>query len=175
MKTRGDLMSVQGLFKKGISFMEFVNKDKDTYKERTLEIYNDIELDEALQQEIKKVHELVNILVVAEIWCPDCMINVPALQKMTEINPNFVISIVAREGNEAFMDNYKMNGKIKVPTFVIMDKDFKTLGAFIEQPQILKDIEEKGKQVEIIVAKRKYKKGEYIVETIKEILNMIKK
>ncbi|QXM07261.1 thioredoxin family protein [Crassaminicella indica] len=168
-------MSVQALFKKGLSFMEFVNKDKDTYKERTLEVYNSIELDEALQADIKKINHLVNVLVFAEIWCPDCMINVPALQKMAELNSNFVISIVSREGNEAFMDNYKVNGKTKIPTFIIMDKDFNTLGTFIEQPQILKDIEEKGKQVEVIVAKRKYKKGEYIVETIKEILNMLRK
>ncbi|QZY54701.1 thioredoxin family protein [Crassaminicella profunda] len=168
-------MSIQALFKKGISFMEFVNKDKDTYKERTLEVYKNIAIDESLENDILGIKEIVNILVFAEIWCPDCMINVPALQKMIEINPNFAISIVSREGNEVFMDNYKVNGKTKIPTFLIMDKNFKPLGAFIEQPQILKDIEGKGKQVEIIVAKRKYKKGEYIVETIKEILNMVEK
>ncbi|QEK11111.1 thioredoxin family protein [Crassaminicella thermophila] len=168
-------MNIQALFKKGLSFMDFVNKDKDTYKEKTLEVYNNIVVDEALEKEIKKVNQLTNVLVFAEIWCPDCMINVPALQKIADINPNFIISIVSREGNEIFMDNYKVNGKPKIPTFVIMDKDFYTLGAFIEQPQVLKEIEAKGKQVEIIVAKRKYRKGEYAIETIKEVLNIVKK
>ncbi|WZL72775.1 thioredoxin family protein [Clostridiaceae bacterium 35-E11] len=168
-------MSVQALFKKGLSFMEFVNQDKDTYKEKTLEIYENIVVDPAVENEIKTVDRLVNVLVFAEIWCPDCMINVPALQKMADINPNFVLAIVSREGNESYMDNYKVNGKPKIPTFVFMDKDFQVQGAFVEQPHIIKETEAKGKQVEIIVAKRKYRKGEYIVETMKEILNIVKK
>lgn len=168
-------MGVQTLFEKGLSFMEFVNQDKDTYKEKTLEIYENIVVDEKIENEIKAVNQLVNVLVFAEIWCPDCMINVPALQKMADINPNFVLAIVSREGNESFMDNYKINGKPKIPTFVFMDKDFNALGAFVEQPRMVKEIEAKGKQVEIIVAKRKYRKGEYIVETMKEILNIVKK
>ncbi|TCO69706.1 thioredoxin family protein [Marinisporobacter balticus] len=168
-------MNIQPLFKEGLSFIEFVNRDKDAYKEKTLEIYDTIMIDEILEKEIKAVNQLINVLVFAEIWCPDCMINVPALQKIVDINPNFAISIVSREGNEMFMDNYKVSGKPKIPTFVIMDKDFHALGDFIEQPQILKEIEAKGKQVETIVAKRKYRKGEYISETIKEVLNIAKK
>lgn len=166
---------MKALFEKGISFEEFVNRDKDTHKEKTLEIYHQIEVAEELAQEIKTIDRITHVLVFGEIWCPDCMINVPALQKMADINDKIVIRIVSREGNEAYMENYAVNGKPKIPTFVFMDENFQEIGVFIEQPQAVKDIVAKGKQVEIIVAKRKYRKGEYVNDTIREILKILKK
>ncbi|WP_129599923.1 thioredoxin family protein [Anaerophilus nitritogenes] len=168
-------MDLRELFQRGISFIDFVNQDKDTYKEKTLEIYNHIKIDEDILEVIGSIHHIVHILVFAEIWCPDCMINVPAVQAISDYNSNFNISIVSREGNESYMENYKVNGKAKIPTFVIMDDQFNVLGTFVEQPIMIKEIEEKGKQVEIIVARRKYRKGEYINESIKEILEILKK
>ena len=167
------MMCVMDLFSRGLSFEEFVNQDKDTYKEKTLEIYDGITISEELIAEIRAIDSIIHVLVFAEIWCPDCMINVPVLQKMSETNPNFNIRIVSREGHEEYMDSYKVNGKPKIPTFVFMNEEFEELGAFIEQPQVVKVIEAKGKQVEIIVAKRKYRKGEYAIETISEILNIV--
>lgn len=166
-------MGIQDLFERGLSFMEFVNQDKDTHKEKTLDLYHSIVIEDELESQIKSIHRKVNVLVFAEIWCPDCMINVPALQKIVDINPNFNISIVSREGNESYMEDYKVNGKPKIPTFLFLDDHFNLLGAFIEQPQVVRAIEAKGKQVEIIVAKRKYRKGEYMIETIQEMMNML--
>jgi len=165
-------MSVLDLFNKGVSFLEFVNQDKDTYKEKTLDIYSGIIISEELITEIKAVDSIINVLVFAEIWCPDCMINVPVLQKIADINHNFKISIISRENHEEYMNDYKVNGKCKIPTFVFMNEKFEELGVFIEQPQVVKTIEAKGKQVEIIVAKRKYRKGEYAIETIREIIDI---
>ncbi|MBB6217352.1 hypothetical protein HNQ80_003471 [Anaerosolibacter carboniphilus] len=163
------------LFETGSTFHEFVNRDKDTYKEKTLENYHQIELDKGLENEIKEIDEIVNILVFAEIWCPDCMINVPALQKMADINDKIIIRIVSREGNETHMANYSLNGKPRIPTCIVMNQGFQEKGAFVEQPQALKDIVAKGNQAEIIVARRKYQKGEYTRDTIKETLDIIKK
>ncbi|PAB57511.1 thioredoxin family protein [Anaeromicrobium sediminis] len=168
-------MDMKQLFEKGVSFIEFVNQDKDTHKEKTLEIYNNAEIQDTIKDMIKSIDEKVNILVFAEIWCPDCMINVPALQKISDENSNFNLSIIPREGNESYLEEYKVGGKAKIPTFVFMDKDFNKMGAFVEKPLVVKNIEENGTQPEIIVTKRKYRKGEYVEETIKEIINIIKK
>ena len=50
---------------------------------------------------------------------------------------------------------------------------FEEIGKFVENPKILNDIINKGNQVEIVVAKRKYQKGEYVSETIEEIIDTI--
>lgn len=164
---------MEELFRAGNTFYEFVNKDKDTHKEKTLENYRQIEVDEILENEIKAIDETIYILVFGEIWCPDCMINVPALQKMTDINEKIIIRIVSREGNEGHMANYSLNGKPRIPTFVVMNQQFEEKGTFVEQPQTIKDIVAKGNQAEIIVARRKYQKCEYINDTIKEVLGII--
>ncbi|SDL27762.1 thioredoxin family protein [Natronincola ferrireducens] len=166
-------MNLHQLFELGVSFQEFLNKDQDINREKTLEIYENIFLTEEMVHKIQKIDTPIYVLAFAEIWCPDCMINVPALQKMKDINPKIEVAILPREGYEAYMSGYKVGGKVKIPTFVILDSQYEEKGVFIETPKIVKDIVAKGNQVEIIVAKRKYRKGEYIKDTIEEILNII--
>lgn len=166
-------MDIRELYTKGINFEEFISIDDEIYKEKALRIYNDIEIDDDLLNKIKSIDKKVNVLVFAEIWCPDCVINVPALKKICDINPNIEMKIVPREGNEKYLENYKVNGKAKIPTFLFMDNDFNVLGTFIETPEIVRKIVLKGNQVDIIVAKRKYRKGEFTKETIKDMLKKI--
>ena len=154
--------------------MDFIRRDKDMYQEKTLELYNRIEIDEELQEKIQTIDEPIHVLVFAEIWCPDCMINVSILQRLADINPHIQISIVSKEGNEEYIEKINPGGKPRVPTFVFLNKDFELFGVFIERPKALKEIEKRGKQAEILVAKRKYKKGEFSKETIQEILDIVK-
>ncbi|WP_026478149.1 thioredoxin family protein [Alkaliphilus transvaalensis] len=155
------------------TFAEFIDQDQDINREKTLEIYKGIEVDEDLLNKIKSINRPVHILAFAEIWCPDCIINVPAVQKISDINPQINVYILPREGYEEHLSNYKLAGKVKIPTFIVLDENFEELGAFIETPTLLRNLVAKGNQVEIIVAKRKYRKGEYIKDTIKEITNII--
>lgn len=160
------------IYKSGISFSDFVNQDTYAYKEKTLQIYEKLEFNKSLIDKIKSVTKKINILICAEIWCPDCMINVPVIEKMRTYNTNIDLSIVGREGNEAFFVR-ENNDKVKIPTFIVYDENFRELGRFIEHPRMIDDIISSGNQPNIIVAKRKYKKGEYAQETLLDILNII--
>ncbi|KGG80125.1 hypothetical protein Y919_08130 [Caloranaerobacter azorensis H53214] len=166
-------MDISCLYDKGVSFDEFVNKDKDTYKEKVLEILNKIRLSDELINKIEIIDKKIKVLVCAEIWCPDCMINVPVLAKMKEYNNNIDISIVEKNGNEDFFIKYSEEDRIKIPTFVFFDEKFKELGSFVEHPKKIKNIISKGNQPNIIVAMRKYRKGEYAEETVKDILEIL--
>jgi hypothetical protein len=166
-------MDAQMLYNKGVSFEEFVNKDKGTYKEKTLEILNTIEFNDELMDKIENINKKINILICAELWCPDCMINVPVVERMRQINPNISLSIVGREGNEEFFKRFSETESVRIPTFVLYDSNFNELGCFVEHPKKLRSIIEKGSQPNIIVAKRKYRKGEYAQETLQDILDII--
>jgi len=166
-------MDINKLFNSGISFEEFMSHDDGAYIEKMLEIYNNIEVDDEILAKINSIHKEIKVLVFAEIWCPDCVINVPALKKICDINKAVKMKIVPREGNEEYLNDYKIDGKAKIPTFLFMDADFQVLGTFIEIPDVIKEIVTKGNQVDIIVAKRKYRKGEFTNETIKDILKII--
>ncbi|SHJ89453.1 thioredoxin family protein [Paramaledivibacter caminithermalis] len=166
-------MDIKKLYEKGITFEQFMSQDDGTYREKILEIYNNIEIDNTLLDKIKSIHKEINVLVFAEIWCPDCVINLPALRKICDINKAVNMKIVPREGNEQYLEEYKIDGKAKIPTFIFMDDDFKPIGTFIEIPRVIGEIVGKGNQVDIIVAKRKYRKGEFTKDTIKDILKII--
>ena len=166
-------MQSKELFEKGITFKEFVNGDSNSYREKTLEIYNKIDFHEENYRRIKEIKEKINILICAEIWCPDCMINVPVLEKMKEANENISISIVGKEGNEEYFQYFNEEGVLKIPTFVFLDEKFNVLGSFIERPSIVKKVQNSKNQPAIIVTMRKYKRGEYTEDTLVEILNIL--
>lgn len=166
-------MKGKELFKTGITFEEFVNKDSNSYREKTLEIYNKIDFHEVNYHRIEKIEKKINILICAEIWCPDCMINVPVLEKMRETNKNISISIVEKAGNEEYFKYFNEEDVLKIPTFVFFDEEFKILGSFIERPSIVKEVQNSKNQPAIIVTMRKYKRGEYTENTLVEILNIL--
>lgn len=166
-------MDIKKLYNSGITFEEFILQDGGSYKDKIMEIYNNIQIDDNLLKKINSIDKEINVLVFAEIWCPDCVINLPALKKICDLNKSIKIKIVPREGNEEYLEDYKIDDKPKIPTFLFMDAKFNILGAFIEIAQIIKEIVTRGNQVDIIVAKRKYRKGEFTNETIKDILKII--
>ncbi|CAH2215273.1 thioredoxin family protein [Tepidibacter aestuarii] len=166
-------MSLKDLFFKGISFQEFLESSEDVYKEKIEKIKNSINMDKKLMNKIKSVQKKIYILVFAEDWCPDCQINLPGVSFICDLNVNINLRIVSRERNEEALNKYSFNGKPKIPTFIIMDEDFEELGVFIELPTILKEIINRGNEAEILVSKRKYKKGEYTKNTIDDVLKII--
>lgn len=166
-------MDISILYHKGVSFEKFVNRDTDTYREKTMDIFNNIEFDNQTIEKIKSIKKEVKVLICAEIWCPDCMINVPIIEQMRQYNSNVEISIVGREGNEEFFKKFSYTEGVKIPTFVFYDKDFKELGSFVEQPRKLKGIIQSGNQPNRIIAMRKYRKGEYAQDTVNEILDIL--
>lgn len=168
-------MIFQQLFELGMCFEVFAPNSQDANIEKLLKVYNEIDLDDELISKIESIDKPIYILAFAEAWCPDCIVNLPAIKKISDINPNITFRILPKENNEKYMENYKIGGKPKIPTFVILNDKFEEIGVFIESPRVVKDIVNKGNQVEIIVAKRKYNKGEFVKETIKEILNIIKR
>lgn len=168
-------MTFNELYQIGETFEAFIEKDQDLNREKTLEILSGISVEEDIVQKIEKIKSPIYILAFAEIWCPDCMINVPALQKLKELSPLIDFRILPREGNEEYLNDYKLGGKAKIPTFIVMDKDFEELGSFIEHPKALRDVLNKGSEIEVVVARRKYRRGELVSETLRELLNIILK
>lgn len=166
-------MNIYDLFLSGLSFDTFVNTDTGSYKDKTLEVFNQINFDEEYIDKIKSIQKKINVLICAEMWCPDCMINVPVVEKMRQYNSNINISIVGKEGNEEYFKKYTQGESVKIPTFVLYDEDFKELGSFVEHPKILKKIIADNNQANRIVAMRKYRKGEYAQETLKDILEIL--
>ena len=166
-------MDIEKLFNEGISFEAFLKEGEDSYREKAIEILNDTNFNEEITNRIKSIDKKINILALAEIWCPDCVVNVPVLQKFNEINKNINFSIIKREGKEDYFSKYAIEDKVKIPTFIFFDEEFNEIGYFVERPSIVKNIYDKKDQVEIIITTKKYRNGQYTEETAKDILDIL--
>jgi len=146
------------------------NVDEDN-KKKFMKYYIPMEISSEIKEKIMCLKKEVNILGVVEPWCPDCHINLSILEKMISFNSNITLRLVTRDDVKDELDEYKVDGKIKVPTFIAMDKDFNIQGAFIEKIDLVKnaDIE----TVEGSKINMKYKAGKLINETAEELLKII--
>ncbi|MCG0275476.1 MAG: thioredoxin family protein [Thermosediminibacteraceae bacterium] len=166
-------MSIKELYEKGIKYTEFLKKTETKYRQEFEKHYEDLKLSQETQERIEKIAKKVFVLVFAEAWCPDCIASLPVLAKMAEINNLIDFAILPREGYEDFLEKYKYDGKPRIPTFIFLDEDFKELGAFVEIPQMLKDIYARGYQPDIIVARRDYRQGKYSEVIASEFIEII--
>lgn len=166
-------MEFRNVYDKGIDFNQFLQSADEAHKEKIINIKENIHLSEALKKEIESVDRKINILAFAEPWCIDCMINTTAMGYLSEINDNINVKILPREGYEEVLRDYAVNGKIKIPTMFFMDDKYEVLGDFVEKPKMVKTVEEKGNQVDVIVTKKKYRRGQLIENTILEILEYL--
>lgn len=165
------VINLKDLFDKGLSFRSFMfNVDEDN-KKKFMKYYIPMEINSEIKNKIIFLEKEVNILGVVEPWCPDCHINLSILVKMISYNNNINLKLVTRDIVKDELDDYKVDGKIKVPTFIAMDKDFNIKGAFIEKIDMVKnaDIETlEGSKINM-----KYKAGKLINETAEELLKII--
>ncbi len=166
-------MTIRDIMQTGVSFEEFVNQDTDAYKEKTLKILDTIKFTEEQLKRIRAINKKLYILICAEMWCPDCMINVPVVEKMRQLNKNISLSIVGKERTLDFFQKYALDEKVRIPTFVFLNEEFNEMGSIVEHPRIIREILASGNQPNRIVAMRKYRKGEYAQEILNDILEII--
>lgn len=161
------------LYREAKGFKEFLEDGKAEDRDQTLSYLDRIDLDSSLIEDIEALEEEIKVLVVGELWCPDCMINIPALEIMTSYNPKLDYRIVKREGNETAFLDYQLEGKLKIPTFIIMDGNYRILGSILERPQVVKDFYTRGDQLEIIRNSRLYREGYFIKDMVEEVLGYL--
>jgi len=161
------------LFEQGTKFENFMNLENGKHKDVMKRFSSIDEISKELKNEILKIEKKIKILVFCEIWCPDCVINVSALEKLHLVNNKVEFMIVGREGNEDTMKIYGDKDKPYIPTFIIMDEEYNVLGNFIERPISIKKLVDETDQVKRILRMKNYRKGEYIDETIRDILKKI--
>lgn len=168
---------MQNFFEKGIEYKAFFDGADDKYKLSMENILKYDSISEDTFFKIKEINKELKFLVIGEAWCPDCTINISVLECIKRINNNIEYKIIsknqAESGNE--FQKYYVDNKLKIPTILLLNSNYEAIDSFIEKPQIMKEVDllNEENQVERIVKTKNYRKGKYIEETMKEILNMI--
>lgn len=139
----------------------YLDSDLLEYKEKQEEIFSKIELDKKSIKKIKGIKSIVNLVIFAEIYCPDSRALIPFIEKIRVLNNHINISIFPRKGNEAFMEHYSNTPKI--PTILMEDLkkgDENFVMIFEEFPEVTKvEIESKTDEADKIKLIYDYRTG----------------
>jgi hypothetical protein len=99
-------------------------------------ILKTIEIDAELTSIIQKITKPIVFLTLAEAWCGDVAQNLPIIQKMVALNPNWQMRIVWRDENLDLMNLYLTNGGISIPKIVLLDaQSFEELAVWGPRPE----------------------------------------
>lgn len=118
-----------------------------------------------LEQQIAALNGRFTLLVAAEMWCPDCQRNLPAIQALTRRYPDAQLGILNRAQADApFKDAFGVE-RVKIPFVAVLDENFAPLGSFIERPR---SVVAGGDE-----ALQSYKRGERLADTVAEIVGVM--
>lgn len=114
-------MSLNNWYDKGLQPKEYMEL-LDEHRENFFKIYNNYTLssDDAFFQSLKE--KQLRVVVLAEVWCGHCMLDIPILLRLAE-EVNMPVRFLPRDENLDLMEKYLTNGNRTVPIFIFIDKD----------------------------------------------------
>jgi len=156
---------------KGLSFDSYLKKSQEKYGDIQDKAYNNTNLSGNAKEEIKKLDKIIHATVFTEGFCPDCIVTIPFIQKLSEENSNLKIHYMPRTGFEDFLE--EAVGSKSIPTIITFDEDMNPKGAYVETPKELQE-----KMVGLSQEERKsiyseYRNGKYNNLIEKNLLDII--
>ena len=72
-------------------------EDNGEYSEKQLKIMDKITLSNETIKKINSIDKEINILVVAQVYCPDCRAIIPFIEKFSELNNKIKVIYSSRD------------------------------------------------------------------------------
>src|SRR5699024_10017040 len=91
-------------------------------------IYNEFSVPEEDIAALQKAKD-GRVIVLAEVWCGHCMLNIPILLKTAEA-ASIPVHFLPRDRHLSLMDQYLTNDKRFIPIFIFIDQDGNELGTW---------------------------------------------
>lgn len=114
---------------------------------------------------LQSVERRYHLLVAGEMWCPDCQLNVTALNHLQHLQPHIDIAIISKARAEHALRERLGLERILIPLVAVLDEQFEPIGHFVERPQ---DVIAGGEAV-----KAGYRAGQYLDSTLSDLLTLI--
>lgn len=114
-------MDLNKWFDRGLKPEEYIVQHED-HKDNFHNILNNFKLptDENFFTNLKERN--LRAIVLAEVWCGHCMLNIPIFLKIAE-KAQMPVRFLNRDENLELMDQYLTNGNRVIPIFIFIDED----------------------------------------------------
>lgn len=157
------------LIELGVDYPQFIRQGNDEQIQHLLREQAKTErvgfLSDELKGEIERLDGSYTLLVAAEMWCPDCLRNVPAFQALCRLAPDIKMSIITRDQATVLFQQQFGVERVKIPFAAILDAELNPVGTFIERPQSVLNGDEDTLS--------SYKQGERLADTVEDIVAVI--
>jgi alkyl hydroperoxide reductase subunit AhpF len=162
------MISYQELFEIGETFEAFVGDGLPAETEAARVIQQKLAepdvISAASLQRLQALKGRYHLLIAAEMWCPDCQINVSAMDYLQRMQPNIDLAIITKGRAEDELKARLQLERISIPVVLVLDAQFNLVGRFIERPQ---DVITGGDAV-----KADYRAGKYLESTVRDFLDI---
>lgn len=118
-----------------------------------------------IYQRLEAVEGRYHLLAAAEMWCPDCQLNLTAMDHLQRLQPRVTLAIVSKGRAEHGLKERLNLERIPIPLVVVLDERFEPIGHFVEQPQA---VIAGGEAI-----KPDYRAGRYLESTLDDLLTII--
>ncbi|UCJ15555.1 thioredoxin family protein [Pseudomonas sp. MM211] len=163
------MTSYQALFAIGEGFDAFVSHGMPAEIAAVQRAQEQLDGENALSAETRQRLEAVEgryyLLAAGEMWCPDCQLNLTAMDHLQRLQPRVALAIVSKGRAEHGLKERLNLERIPIPLVVVLDEGFEPIGRFVEQPQAVIDGGE--------ASKADYRAGRYLDSTMEDLLTII--
>lgn len=128
-------MNLQTWFERGIHTEDYMAELADL-KEGFNTIYNTFKVPEDDLTQLKN-YKNMRVIVLAEVWCGHCMLNIPILLKLSEA-AGINLSFLPRDRNLELMDQYLTDEKRFIPIFIFIDEAGNEIGKWGPMAPVVK-------------------------------------
>ncbi len=126
-------MSLDYFINKGCSYQKFIERTPKN-RERLDKVYSSVKIPKDLKDQITRINAKIRILVFAENWCSDTVLNLPILAKLSELSKNIDLIVVPRDDvMEEFKKSYLTDGKAKIPLALFLLDRKEEIHRFVER------------------------------------------
>ena len=155
----------------GLTFEQYLEKSKKEYWDIQIEAYNSTNLSLNTKKSLQNSTSTVNVAVFSEGYCPDCIVTLPFLKRMAEVNKNINLYFFPKTGYESFLEEF--TGEARIPTIITFDCEMNPKGAYVEFPKQLLE-----KMIPLKIEEKKdlvndYRQGKYNSIIEEELLDII--
>ena len=159
-------MLYKTLFTQGLDFETYLKQgteDETQAVNKVADQLSEAVLPETLVQQLSAIKKDVHLLIVGEMWCPDCQLNITAIKYMALLQPKIKLSIISKETAKQQLMELMELSQIKIPLVAMLNEQYQLVNSFIERPQTVISVEDFDR------IKSDYFAGKYLLATISEI------
>ncbi|WAH55579.1 thioredoxin family protein [Pseudomonas silvicola] len=128
------------LFEKGMGFAAFVATGLDAEQEGVVRAGQNLAaagLSKVTRQRLATLVGDYYLLVAGEMWCPDCQVNLVALDALCAAQPRVRLAVISKARAEQQLRERLGLTKVSIPLVVVLDAGFEPVGLFVERPQVV--------------------------------------